>query len=299
MISLNKVVPEYLEYCKSVLRYSENTLTSYEKDLRYFADYCEGTNHSLLDSHSERTVFGFLKFLNSYKLSKNSISRFLSSLRQFYKYAIKHDYIKINPVKNVHNPKSPKKLPDLLSVEEVTKLLESVHNSLDSYSEFRKLLVASTLELLYGCSLRVSEVCSVKLSDFSPNGSTLRVLGKGSKTRIVPVGDKSKKVLMEYLALRPNDKTNPALLIDEKGDSLYPRKIHRWTTQLIAGVSSIKKKSPHVLRHSSATHMLDNGAALPAIKEILGHADLKTTQIYTQVSIERLKKVHKQSHPKP
>lgn len=298
MKTVEGVVSEYIEYCRTVLRYSDNTILSYQTDLNNFSEYCLMVSKTDMSTHSERTVLGFLAHLNSLKRGKKTIARYLSSLRQLYKYAIQHDFINLNPVKNVHNPKTPKTLPDLLSVEEMQQLLDSINKSLDSYTDFRKLLVASTFELLYGCSLRVSEVCSAALHDFSPQEKTLRIKGKGSKTRIVPVGDKSLRILNDYLKVRPKNNSNPALLIEEDGKSLYPRKIHRWTTKLISSVSSIRKKSPHILRHSSATHMLDNGAALPAIKEILGHSNLKTTQIYTQVSIERLKKVHKQSHPK-
>ena len=153
------------------------------------------------------------------------------------------------------------------------------------------------IELLYGCALRVSELCNLNYGDVNISSKTVRILGKGNKVRITPIGDKSIIVLNEYLSDKNLNSKDP-LLIDRNGKRIYKRMVHRIVNKHLGKVSDLEKKSPHVLRHSAATHMLDNGADLRAVKEILGHENLSTTQIYTHVSIERLKTAYKKAHPK-
>jgi site-specific recombinase XerD len=153
-------------------------------------------------------------------------------------------------------------------------------------------------ELLYGSALRVSELCNLNRADIDLERKTLRVTGKGNKIRIVPIGEKSIETLSNYLSKFPIKSLNEPLIETKKGGRIYPRLVHRIVNKYLALVTDIKKKSPHVLRHSAATHMLDNGADIMAVKEILGHENLSTTQIYTHVSIERLKSTYKKSHPK-
>jgi site-specific recombinase XerD len=150
----------------------------------------------------------------------------------------------------------------------------------------------------YGCALRVSELCNLNYGDLDLKRKTLRVKGKGSKVRIVPVGDKSIEIIKKYLQKNNYLNNNDPLIKTRGGKRIYPRLVQRLTNKYLSKVSDIKKKSPHVLRHSAATHMLDNGADLRAVKEILGHENLSTTQIYTHVSVERLKSTYKKSHPK-
>jgi integrase/recombinase XerC len=159
-------------------------------------------------------------------------------------------------------------------------------------------LVKIIFEILYGCALRVSELCNIKYSDLDVAKSQIRVLGKGNKTRVVPIGEKSLVVLKEYLDLNPVNSHSDYLIRNKNNQKIYPRFVHRIVNKYLSLVTDIKKKSPHVLRHSAATHMLDNGADLMAVKDILGHENLSTTQIYTHVSIERLKSTYKKSHPK-
>lgn len=286
----------FLIYAETVLRYSEHTLTAYRHDLERYAQFCEKTGKSDLALHSNRTVMGFMAELNKDELSKTSVSRHLSTIRKFYDYCLEQGILEHSPAKGISNPKLKKLLPDTISQTEYENLEKKLFLALDSEPKYVKFMVASVFELLYGCSLRVSEVCSARLHDYNNREGTLKITGKGNKARIVPVGHKSREILDNYLKLRKAD--SDSLITDENGNPLYPRKVQRWTEKYLGMITGISKKSPHILRHSSATHMLDNGAALTAIKEILGHSDLKTTQIYTQVSIDRLKKVHKQSHPK-
>lgn len=296
MNDLRSLTESFLIYAENVLRYSQNTITAYGSDLARFNDFCLRMGKSDINLHSARTIMGFMAEMNRDNLSKTSISRYLATIRKFYAYCLEQGIITSSPVKGISNPKQRKLLPDTLSQTEYENLIKKMQIALDSQSNYIKFMVASVFELLYGCSMRVSEVCSAKLHDYNSREGTLKITGKGSKTRIVPVGAKSRDILNKYLSLRTTG--SDYLIADENGNAIYPRKVQRWTEKYLGMVTGISKKSPHILRHSSATHMLDNGAALTAIKEILGHSDLKTTQIYTQVSIDRLKKVHKQSHPK-
>ncbi|MCC6550614.1 MAG: tyrosine-type recombinase/integrase [Ignavibacteriaceae bacterium] len=296
MNDIRTISKSFLIYAETVLRYSENTIMAYRKDLDKYASFCEKTGKSSIDLHSRRTVMGFMAELNHQELSKTTVTHYLSAIRKFYGYCLEQGLLMHSPVKGVSNPKLKKLLPDTISQQEFIDLEKKLSLALDSESNYVKFMVASVFELLYGCSLRVSEVCSAQVHDYNSQEGTLRITGKGNKTRIVPVGEKSRVILDSYLRLRTT--SSDLLITDENGKPLYSRKIQRLTEKYLRMITGISKKSPHILRHSSATHMLDNGAALTAIKEILGHSDLKTTQIYTQVSIDRLKKVHKQSHPK-
>ncbi|WP_407931463.1 tyrosine-type recombinase/integrase, partial [Ignavibacterium album] len=161
-----------------------------------------------------------------------------------------------------------------------------------------KLFEKAILELLYGCALRVSELCNLKVKDVDFEGSTIRILGKGNKMRIVPVGSKSMELIYSYLKDYPATNQNDFLIRNDKNEKIYPRLVYRIVNRNLSKVTDVKNKSPHTLRHSAATHMLDNGADLRVVKEILGHENLSTTQIYTHVSIERLKATYKKSHPK-
>ncbi len=226
-------------------------------------------------------------------LEKKSISRKLASLRGLFKFAFQQDIIEQNPAFYISNPKAARKLPEIISVENFTEIYKEV----DKDAEDSKLIKA-IFELLYGCSLRVSELCSLNRIDLDLEQKILRVKGKGSKVRISPVGTKSIIIINEYLTTRIFNSSEEPLLLNKYGKRIYPRMVQRIVNKYLSRVTDIKKKSPHILRHSAATHMLDNGANLKAVKEILGHENLSTTQIYTHVSIERLKATYKKSHPK-
>jgi len=242
---------------------------------------------------NERFVKSYLMHLSERDLEKISIVRKLSSLRGLFKFAYKEDLIKNNPTSQVRNPRTSKKLPEITSAENILKTFELADEADDN-----PLLIKVLFELLYGCSLRVSEVCNLKAGDVDLGKGLLRVIGKGSKTRIVPIGELSKNNLAEYLNSFPVKNYSEPFVRSKTGKKLYEKYVYRIVNKYLSKVTDISKKSPHILRHSSATHMLDNGADLRAVKEILGHENLKTTQIYTHVSIERLKQSYKKSHPK-
>lgn len=292
-MQIKKLINSYIEYSTSVRRYSENTIKAYRADLDEFGLFCEANNHTDVSSITERFLKSFLIFLREHNNSKRSIARKLASLRGMFSYAFRNDLIENNPAGYLHNPKSVKYLPEVISNQSIEQILQNPVNE-----EIHELLVKCIFELLYGCSLRVGEVCSLTNQNVNLNQKTLRVKGKGNKVRIVPIGDKSVPTLQMYMDRQSYKSGQDSFLLTHNGGKIYPKYVYRIVRKYLSGVTDVKRKSPHVLRHSSATHMLDNGADLRAVKEILGHENLSTTQIYTHVSIERLKKSYKKSHPK-
>lgn len=290
---LNQVIDLYLKDVESIKRYSKHSITAYSKDLNDFAEFCKTVSKSEIELLNNRLIKNYMMNLSESGLSKTSISRKLSSIRSLLKFAYRNNYIKINPVAGISNPKSIRKLPSVVSYNEIMEVLKNTDEENED-----GLLAKIIFELLYGCALRVSELCSINKNDIDLKSGILRVKGKGNKVRIVPVGEKSIIVIREYLKSQNAGSEPEALIVNESGSRIYPRLVHRIVNKYLGRVSDVERKSPHALRHSAATHMLDNGADLRAVKEILGHENLSTTQIYTHVSIERLKSTYKKSHPK-
>ncbi len=283
----------FIDFAGGVRRYSANTIKSYKTDLGYFINFCEENNRTDTSKITEKFIKTFLSRLNENGNSKRSISRKLASLRGLFNYGFRNDLLEHNPAGYLHNPKAAKNLPEVTSVHSIEQIFHMADNEDENH-----LLVKCIFELLYGCSLRVGEVCSLVVQNVNLSQKSLRITGKGSKTRIIPVGDKSIPILKKYMDSQSYNSGNDILLRTPGGANIYQKYVYRVVNKYLSRVTDIKKKSPHILRHSSATHMLDNGADLRAVKEILGHENLSTTQIYTHVSIERLKKAYKKSHPK-
>jgi len=294
--NLHHFCEEFVAVLKNGRHNSQNTVVAYENDLDGFAGFCDQIDVTDIHKVTVKTVKRYLVHLNSLGLDRSSIARKMTTLRVFFDHLVDIEEIDYNFVKDIKNPKFQRKLPDIVSEQEFECTAKLASNSAEN--KFKDLFHNAILELLYGCSLRVSEVCSVKSEDIDLSRGSLRVTGKGSKTRMVPIGRKSIKVLAEYWELRKAMIPDPVFLINANGRRVNQQYIYRLVRRLLTNTTEIKKKSPHVLRHSSATHMLDHGADLLAIKEILGHENLSTTQIYTHVSIERLKGIYKKAHPK-
>lgn len=292
-MNIDELIKKYLQDIESIRRYSPNTVKSYKTDLKEFAKFCEQNDRMELNKITERFLKSYLMLLSDKDLDKRSISRKLAAIRSLLKFAFQKDLIEENPVSFIKNPKNSRKLPEVVATDFILKIYD-----LADESDEKPELVKVIFELLYGCALRASELCDLKYDDYSENKFQLRVLGKGSKMRIVPIGEKSIIILRDYLKKNPISFKGEYLIRTKKNDKLYSRLVHRIVNKYLSKVSDIKKKSPHILRHSAATHMLDNGADLRAVKEILGHENLSTTQIYTHVSVERLKSTYKKSHPK-
>lgn len=294
-LEIKSVAEDMLLELSGVNRASENTVQAYTRDINEFIKFCDDANIVFLDKISDRTIRHFIMELSTKKVEKTTISRKLSSLRKLFDFAVRNEIIETNPISKIPNPKSKRKLPETINLD---SFLE-IYNLITEENEFieAKRIIA-IFELLYGCAFRVSELCSLNIGSVDFGNSSIRVLGKGSKIRIVPLGTKSSSVVKEYLNLLENNNHSLPLFVSKCGNRINRFEVYNLVKKYIEKVSDINKKSPHILRHSAATHMLDNEADILAVKEILGHENLSTTQIYTHVSIERLKQAYKKAHPK-
>jgi site-specific recombinase XerD len=295
-IDLKQVSIDFEDFLVNSKKLSKNAVIAYNNDVRDFLSFCESIKIENVDQVSVKTIKRFLGRLGTTGLDKSTIARRMTTLRELFDFLLQKELIEYNFVKDIKNPKFRRKLPEIISDKEFVKTT-ALASKLES-TEFQTLLHETIFELLYGCSLRVSEVCSINTSDIDFDGGSIRITGKGSKTRIVPVGRVSISILKKYKDLKESFFVNNRFLINHLGKEVNVKYIYRIVNEYLSNITDIKKKSPHVLRHSSATHMLDNGADLLAIKEVLGHENLSTTQIYTHVSIERLKSIYKKAHPK-
>ena len=290
---IDQVIEQYLSELKSIKRYSSNTIKSYREDLLVFANFCSENQKNNIESVTNKFIKRYLMKINEDGLDKRSIARKLSSIRGFFKYAFQREILESNPALQISNPKLDRKLPEVVPLDSLLK----IYNIADETEE-NPILVKVIIEILYGCALRVSELCGINKVDVDIKTKVIKIRGKGNKERIVPIGDKTLEIIRNYNLWREHFNNNNAFLINSKGARIYPRYVHRLVNKYLGKVSDIKTKSPHVLRHTAATHMLDRGADIRAVKEILGHENLSTTQIYTHVSIERLKSTYKKAHPK-
>lgn len=290
-VTISQVIEQFLSQLSNIRRYSDNTIKAYRIDLSEFEVFCTQHSKPSIADITEKFLKKYLVNLAEKELDKTSISRKLSAIRSLFKFAFRNELIETNPASALPNPKIRRKLPSVVDALSLEKLIEDDKQSSD-------ILEKVIIELLYGCALRVSELCNLKFKDIDFESSTIRILGKGNKMRIVPLGSKSMEFLNNYLKQYPVSNHNDFLIRTNKNRRIYPRMVYRIVNRNLSKVTDVKNKSPHTLRHSAATHMLDNGADLRVVKEILGHENLSTTQIYTHVSIERLKATYKKSHPK-
>ncbi len=292
---MKEYIDKYLNYLKYELNYSDNTVNSYKKDLDIYLDYLTMFKKDYRYMTKE-DIIGYLKYLD--KLYKNkSIARMVSSTRSFYNYLKNNNIIDSNIFNRVKNPKVEKKLPNYLNILEVEELLD--HFKSDDPKDIREELI---FEIIYSTGIRVSELSNLKIKNIDFDNKQIKVMGKGSKERIVFYGDVLSKLLELYLtSSRPIyeniDNKNDYLLINNKGARLSVASIEKYLDDLLKRLSLSHRVTPHELRHTFATHMLDNGADLRTIQELLGHESLKTTQIYTHVSIDRLRNVYAKAHP--
>jgi len=292
-MKIENLIISYLDYLTSVKRYSFHTIKAYRTDLDQFCNYCKDNSKEDVKDLTEKFIKSFLMILSDSEISKKSISRKLAAVRGMINYAFQNSLSEYNTSAYIKNPRSNRKLPEITTLDSILKIYE-----LAEEGDRNPARVKIIFELLYGCALRVSELCGLNTSDIELKSKTIRVKGKGSKTRIVPVGGKSIRIVKEYQLQYNSKQKNAPLILTDKGNRIYPKYVYRVVNKYLSKVTDIKKKSPHILRHSAATHMLDAGADLRAVKEILGHENLSTTQIYTHVSVERLKSTYKKSHPK-
>ena len=291
--NITETINNYLLELSGVKRVSEHTLIAYRKDLTQFTEFLNTKNISEYNRINERVIRLFIVSLNNMKIVRSSISRKLSVLRGYFSFLAQNEFIDNNPLTTIKNPKTTRKLPQIITLDSFLKILKLLDEE-GKDNRNNKLI----FELLYGCALRVSELCNLNIGDIDLNRKSIRVFGKGNKTRLVPIGDKSLSIYNDYLSSRSHPLKSDPLILTASGKRIYPKYVSRLVNKYFSKVTDISKKSPHILRHSAATHMLDNGADLIGVKEILGHENLSTTQIYTHVSVDRLKKAYKNAHQK-
>ncbi len=294
----NSLIQTFLDYLKFEKRYSIHTLISYQADLTSFFDYMEihfgkipltGIDHNIIRS--------WLAGLKEHKLSSRSINRKISSLKSFFKYHLRTGTIQQSPLDQVISPKLSKRLPVFVKEEDTRKLILALNNSTEDWKSLNtKMLVT----IFYATGMRVSELISLKEKQIDFSKMQLKVLGKGNKERIIPVGKELIAMIREYQDLKKKEfeNTGDLLLVTEKGKKLSPKYAYLLVNKLLGEASTLDKKSPHVLRHTFATHLMNHGADLNAVKELLGHSSLAATQVYTHNTIEKLKDVYKKAHPK-
>lgn len=289
-------IQRFIRYLKFEKRYSVHTQKAYERDLIQYKDYLELQYEYSVLIATDVMVRSWMMFLIEGSCSKRSLNRKLSSLRQFYKYLVRNDLLEINPMLRIVSVKTDKKIPSFLSESEMIFLLEVVEYS-DDYEGGRDKAI---LEMFYYTGMRLSELIALKVDDIDFSQKHVKVFGKRSKERIIPLVESHLVDLQSYIKFsrRFVENSGPHLFVTVSGDILYPKLVYRIVNSYLSKVTGVRQKSPHVLRHAFATHMLNDGADLNAVKEILGHASLTSTQIYTHSSVEHLKKIYKQAHPR-
>lgn len=289
---------EYLAYLRLEKNLSENTLSSYRNDITALKSYLEVISIFDPSEIKSQNIISFFKALKNLGLTTSSTARYFSSLKGFFNYLTQNNYIETNPMDKINAPKLSKKLPSVLNVSEVEEIL-----SKPDVNDKLGLRDKAILELLYACGTRVSELISLKISDLFFQEEVIRVFGKGSKERLIPIGSSAIKWVQMYLK-----KSRPLLVKQMKSENyvflnLRGTKLSRMGVWKIIDCyvkeAGIKKDvHPHTFRHSFATHLLEGGADLRAVQEMLGHADISTTQIYTHIDRDYIKQVHKQYHPR-
>jgi integrase/recombinase XerC len=289
----------FINYIQFEKRYSPHTVIAYRTDLEQFYEFLSqqyGISDILDVDHS--MIRSWLVCLLEKQNSPRSINRKITTLKSFYKFLIKQGIISQNPIRKIITPRTSRRLPVFVEKEKMDILLDEI-----SFGEgFHALRDRLILEMFYATGMRLSELVNLKESDIDFHHSSIKVLGKRNKERIIPFSDKFGKLLKIYIHAR-SDSTNgiseiPFLFITDAGRKIYPKMVYRIVTGYLGQVTTIEKKSPHVLRHSFATHLLNNGAELNVVKELLGHANLSATQVYTHITIEKLKRIYQQAHPK-
>lgn len=293
------MVGDFLNYLTLERAYSPHTVKSYEDDLRAFEAYLEKTEQGLeLRKADSDLVRGWAMELMSSGMKATSVNRKLSTLRTFYKYLLKKGVVSVSPMQSVRGPKKAKPLPQFVREDDMERLLCATAQN-DGWQGMREHLV---LQLFYETGIRLSELVGLNDGDVDFGRMAIKVTGKRNKQRIVPMGSGLADSLAKYMEARDSqvavvDDQSP-LFVTDKGKRVYPHWVYNLVRRNLSQVVTLKKRSPHVLRHTFATAMLNNEAELGAVKELLGHESVSTTQIYTHTTFEELKKAYKQAHPR-
>lgn len=288
------MLEKFLEYLQFEKRYSPHTVTSYKKDLEDFSHFFLRTESSdNLAKADKKIIRNFIVELSENDISKRSINRKLSSLRGFYLFLLKIGEIKVSPTEGISSLKfyAEKQIP--MSKEEMTDLNDRI------FEQMHDVLEKCIMEVLYQTGMRKAELCGLIFEHVDLYENELRVIGKGNKERVIPVSNELSELLKSYLAIRnPQTEFKSYFFVNKKGKKLNEKFVYVVVNKYLSLITTKEKKSPHILRHSFATHVLDNGAEISKVKKILGHSSLASTQVYTNANIEQLKKVFNQAHPR-
>ncbi|PCJ81584.1 MAG: integrase [Flavobacteriales bacterium] len=287
---------KFFQYLQTEKRYSQHTLNSYQTDLEQFHQFLE--QHFETEKISEvnhQMIRSWIVVLMEQNISNRSINRKLAALKTYYKFLLREGIVQNNPMQKVMPPKTSKRLPEFIEQNSMDILLDQFDFP-EGFAGERDRLV---LELLYATGMRLSELINIRNNDIDLHICQVKVLGKRNKERIIPFSNQLKSVIEQYNKEKNNkDFSSEFLLLTDRGEKMYEKFVYRVVNRYLSAVTTIDKKSPHILRHTFATHMLNNGADLNAIKELLGHANLAATQVYTHNSFEKLKTIYKQAHPR-
>jgi len=297
---MKEAIKAYLQYLEIERNASAHTLAAYQNDLNQFESFITDFTRQT-DPELEKITRPMLRLwmgqLSDEGFTKSSIARKTASLRAFFRFCYRRGYVTSNPAQHLIIPRKEKKLPQTVSESEIDKLMTIVDQTTPEGIRDQ-----AVLELLYGTGIRLRELVAIDLPHLDMKRRQIRVMGKGSKERIIPFGKQAQEALEDYLRIR-HQLRNPkvpdlSLFLTKKGKRLYPRAIQRIVQKYLTAASEVSQKSPHVLRHSFATHLLDRGVDIRVIKELLGHANLAATQVYTHTSLDHLRKVYNKAHPR-
>lgn len=294
---MENYVNEFINYLAVERGLAQNTLESYGRDLHQYQVYLQSCNMDIIKDSNRNTILSYLSSLQAKGRAVSTISRNLAAIKSFYQYLLRERYLDKDPAANLESPKLEKKLPKILSIAEVEELLKQPNHFLPT-----GLRDKAMLELLYATGIRVSELISLNISDVNLDMGYIKCYGKGAKERIVPLGSIAAKCVQDYISKGRSKLVRtyeePALFVNHHGNRLTRQGFWKIIKKYAHEASITKEITPHTLRHSFATHLLENGADLRSVQEMLGHADISTTQIYTHVTKNRLKEVYDKTHPR-
>lgn len=290
------LLTQFLNYIQYEKNYSPHTLVSYKKDITNFISFLESHDFTIFDA-SHHQVRAYLAILMANEMKARSVNKNISALRSFYRFLLRENQVAANPMLLVKNLKIPKQLPEIINEENLIRLLDNKDTFASDFPGLRDRLV---MELLFGTGIRRAELLTINEQDIDFYNQTIRILGKRKKERIIPIYAFLSHLIKEYLKSKEQlfEGHTQRLIVTNSGKEAYGNLIYKIVTHYLGTISTQLKISPHVLRHSFATSLLNRGAAINDIKELLGHANLAATQIYTHGSVEKLKSIYKQAHPK-
>ena len=294
---MDTLLQSFLSYIEYEKRYSKHTLESYKNDLEQFSKFLVKNDNGSIVSASHINIRNWIVSMMEQKITARSINRKISALKSFYKFLMKRGEIKKSPLSKVQSPKTSKRLPVFVELPGIEKLLQQIKFPED-YEGLRDKMV---IELFYGTGMRRNELINLRETDVDTYNAQIKVLGKGNKERIIPIHPDLRVSIKNFIAEKKKlveSQEDNFLIVDEQGRKIKPHLVYALVKKYLGMVTTVDKKSPHVLRHTFATHLMNNGADINAVKELLGHSSLAATQVYTHNTIDKLKEIYRQAHPK-